>query len=236
VGTGFAHSVTISILQAARCAENAILQNHIFSERGDRTGEDSKHNDARIYRQQVAKDVSDTSIQVGGEGLFIIDGYFGFVFAFCSVFMGGGCLGEREVCCCTKNTFPCSPNNSSTCTRYSLCGLQKFEDRLHLAERPKCGSVKEAMNTMETNNSNVWSTLPLELMEMIWLFLPFPEMFFLSEVCRSWQGILSPHNERFWSLVHQRFVKSKYHHYFDPLLEGSLVDQEGQLLFLGLMI
>jgi len=93
--------------------------------------------------------------------------------------------------------------------------------------------LRKVMNTMESNDGNLWSILPSELVEMIWLFLPFPEMFFLSEVCRSWQGVISSRNERFWSLVHQRFVKSNLFMLL-TLWEGSLVDRKSQHLFLGL--
>ena len=51
-----------------------------------------------------------------------------------------------------------------------------------------------------------FSVLPPELKEMVWLFLPFPEMCLMNEVCRSWRDTLSGTNERFWSLVHQAYV------------------------------
>jgi len=51
-----------------------------------------------------------------------------------------------------------------------------------------------------------FSVLPPELKEMVWLFLPFPEMCLMNEVCRSWRDAISPANERFWSLIHQTYV------------------------------
>ena len=65
--------------------------------------------------------------------------------------------------------------------------------------------TREVMNEAE-GSTPPFSVLPTELMEMVWLFLPFPEMCFISEVCRSWRDAISPANERFWSLVHQAYV------------------------------
>mgnify|MGYP002386632676 CR=1 FL=1 len=88
-----------------------------------------------------------------------------------------------------------------------------------LGEIASVFACKQKMMDAGGNDASPWSVLPPELMEMVWLFLPFPEMCFVNEVCRSWRNAISPNNERFWSLVHQSYVNPVPHLVSNGLLQ-----------------
>jgi hypothetical protein len=70
----------------------------------------------------------------------------------------------------------------------------------------------------------------------VWLFLPFPEMCLINEVCSSWRNAISPNNERFWSLVHQSYVNPLPRLVFKRFIAASSEGQKIPSQFLGLMI